>query len=85
MPSTSPGYSITIRVEVPAVATATAGLTSAVGSAGGALTALDVVESQTDRMVVDVTVHDLAGVGYALSSLGDHPTRITDQWSNASG
>ncbi len=55
MPSPSPGYSITIRVEVPAVATATAALTSAVGSAGGALTALDVVESQTARMVVDVT------------------------------
>jgi malate dehydrogenase (oxaloacetate-decarboxylating) len=51
----TPGYSITIRVEVPAVATATAALTSAVGSAGGALTALDVVESRTDRMVVDVT------------------------------
>jgi len=51
----SPGYSITVRVEVPAAATATAALTSAVGSAGGALTALDVVESRTDRMVVDVT------------------------------
>ena len=55
MPSTSPGYSITVRVEMPAGATATAALTGAVGSAGGALTALDVVESQTDRMVVDVT------------------------------
>jgi len=55
MPLPTPGYSITIRVEVPAVATATAALTSAVGSAGGALTALDVVESRTDRMVVDVT------------------------------
>ena len=55
MPSPSPGYSITVRVEVPAVATATAALTTAVGSAGGALTALDVVESQTTRMVVDVT------------------------------
>jgi malate dehydrogenase (oxaloacetate-decarboxylating) len=55
MLSTSPGYSITVRVEVPAGATATAALTTAVGSAGGALTALDVVESQTDRMVVDVT------------------------------
>jgi malate dehydrogenase (oxaloacetate-decarboxylating) len=51
----SPGYSITVRVELPAVATATTALTSAVGSAGGALTALDVVESHTTRMVVDVT------------------------------
>jgi malate dehydrogenase (oxaloacetate-decarboxylating) len=55
MPSTSPGYSITIRVEVPAGSSATAALTSAVGSAGGALTALDVVESHSDHMVVDVT------------------------------
>ena len=64
MSSTSPGYSITVRVEVPAGATATAALTSAVGSAGGALTALDVVESQTDRMVVDVTC-DTSGETHA--------------------
>jgi malate dehydrogenase (oxaloacetate-decarboxylating) len=55
MPAPSPGYSITVRVEVPAGASATSALTGAVGSAGGALTALDVVESRTDRMVVDVT------------------------------
>ena len=55
MPNTSPGYSITVRVEAPAVADATAALTTAVGSAGGALTALDVVESHADRIVVDVT------------------------------
>ena len=55
MASPSPGYSITVRVEVPPAGTATAALTSAVSSAGGALTALDVVESRTDRMVVDVT------------------------------
>src|ERR1035437_8959341 len=64
MLSTSPGYSITVRVEVPAGATATAALTTAVGSAGGALTALDVVESQTDRMVVDVTC-DTSGETHA--------------------
>ncbi|MDQ1482360.1 MAG: hypothetical protein QOF35_436 [Actinomycetota bacterium] len=64
MTSTSPGYSITVRVEVPAGSTATAALTSAVGSAGGALTALDVVESHTDRMVVDVTC-DTSGEAHA--------------------
>ena len=64
MPSPSPGYSITIRVEVPAGVTATAALTSAVGSAGGALTALDVVESKTARMVVDVTC-DTSGEAHA--------------------
>ena len=50
--------------EVPAGGTATAALTSAVGTAGGALTALDVVESQTDRMVVDVTC-DTSGETHA--------------------
>jgi malate dehydrogenase (oxaloacetate-decarboxylating) len=64
MHSTSPGYSITVRVEVPAGATATAALTSAVGQAGGSLTALDVVESQTARMVVDVTC-DTEGESHA--------------------
>lgn len=55
MSSPSPGYSITIRAELPSGVTATAALTSAVGSAGGALTALDVVESRTTHLVVDVT------------------------------
>src|SRR6476619_2754028 len=55
MPIPSPGYSITVRVEVPAAANATAALTLAVSSTGGALTALDVAESRTDRLVVDVT------------------------------
>ena len=64
MTTTSPGYSITVRVEVPAGTTATAALTSAVGSAGGSLTALDVVESQTARMVVDVTC-DTSGETHA--------------------
>jgi len=64
MTTTSPGYSITVRVEVPAGTTATAALTNAVGSAGGSLTALDVVESQTARMVVDVTC-DTSGETHA--------------------
>ncbi|MBC9823050.1 NAD-dependent malic enzyme [Terrabacter sp. MAHUQ-38] len=55
MATPSPGYSITVRAELPAVSTATAALTTAVASAGGALTALDVAESRTDRIVVDVT------------------------------
>ena len=69
MPNTSPGYSITVRVEAPAVAHATAALTTAVGSAGGALTALDVAESHADRIVVDVTC-DASDV--------DHADRITE-------
>ena len=64
MRAPSPGYSITVRVEVPASTTATTALSTAVGSAGGALTALDVVESHTDRLVVDVTC-DTSGEEHA--------------------
>ena len=64
MSSPSPGYSITLRVEVPAGVNATTALTSAVSSAGGALTALDVVESHPARMVVDVTC-DTSGETHA--------------------
>jgi malate dehydrogenase (oxaloacetate-decarboxylating) len=55
MPTPSPGYAITARVEAPATPNATSALTAAVSRAGGALTALDVVESRADRIVVDVT------------------------------
>jgi malate dehydrogenase (oxaloacetate-decarboxylating) len=55
MASTSPGYSITIRVAAPPVIGATAQLASAVIEAGGSLTALDVVESSRETIVVDVT------------------------------
>ncbi|GAA3100368.1 malate dehydrogenase (oxaloacetate-decarboxylating) [Kribbella aluminosa] len=55
MPTPSPGYSITARVEAPASPHITTALTTAIGEAGGALTALDVVESRADRIVVDVT------------------------------
>ncbi|TDE01626.1 NAD-dependent malic enzyme [Jiangella asiatica] len=55
MAAPSPGYAITVRVEAPSSSTATSGLAAAVSAAGGALTALDVVESHADRLVVDVT------------------------------
>ena len=76
MPNTSPGYSITVRVEAPAVAHATAALTTAVSSAGGALTALDVAESHADRIVVDVTC-DASDV--------DHADRITEALAQVPG
>ncbi len=73
----SPGYSITVRVELPAGATATAALTTAVASAGGALTALDVAESRTDRVVVDVTcdTRDEAHGKLHHGGHGEHPGR----------
>ena len=55
MATTSPGYSITVRVDVPSSAGATADLAAAVTSVGGSLTALDVVESHADRLVIDLT------------------------------
>jgi malate dehydrogenase (oxaloacetate-decarboxylating) len=55
MAKPSPGYSITIRTEVPSGFGATADLAAAVGSAGGSLTALDVVESRPKMIVVDVS------------------------------
>jgi malate dehydrogenase (oxaloacetate-decarboxylating) len=55
MPHTSPGYAVTVRVEVPSTSGATGGLVAAVSGAGGSLTALDVAESHADRLVVDVT------------------------------
>ncbi len=55
MANTSPGYAITVRVEAPSTSGATSGLVAAVSGAGGSLTALDVVESHADRVVVDVT------------------------------
>jgi len=47
--------SITVRLEVPADPTSVGRLTTAVGTAGGIVTALDVTESHPDRIVVDVT------------------------------
>ncbi|MHB1599478.1 MAG: malic enzyme-like NAD(P)-binding protein, partial [Acidimicrobiales bacterium] len=51
----SPGYTITIRVEASASPEGTGRLAVAVGQAGGVLTALDVAESHSDRLVVDLT------------------------------
>jgi malate dehydrogenase (oxaloacetate-decarboxylating) len=45
MGTTSPGYSISVRAEAPSTIGATAGLAAAVMTAGGSLTALDVLES----------------------------------------
>src|SRR5689334_17882151 len=55
MPTPSPGYSITLRVAVSATAGSTTDLASAVAETGAAVTALDIVESSHDAIVVDVT------------------------------
>jgi malate dehydrogenase (oxaloacetate-decarboxylating) len=74
MPSTSPGYSITVRVELPS-ANATSGLTAVIASAGGTLTAFDVVESHAGRLVADVTCDaiDVEHSEAITKAIGDLP------------
>ena len=55
MASTSPGYGITIRVDGAASAQPVSEITQAISAAGASITALDVVESVLDRVVIDVT------------------------------
>src|ERR671929_537091 len=55
MSTPNPGYSITVRVQAPAVAGMIGDLTTAIGKAGGVVTALDVAESHETFIVVDVT------------------------------
>ena len=64
MATPSPGYSITVRMEVPSSARATGDVVAAVTGAGGSVTALDVAESLADRLVVDVTC-DASDVDHA--------------------
>ncbi len=60
-------YSITVRLDLPAGGSAISGLTTAVETAGGAVTALDVTASGHDRFRVDVT---------CAASDTDHAQRI---------
>ncbi len=76
MTNTSPGYAITVRVEAPSASGATSGLVAAVSGAGGSLTALDVVESHADRVVVDVTCD---------ATDADHAEQITQALARVEG
>jgi malate dehydrogenase (oxaloacetate-decarboxylating) len=53
--STSPGYGITIRVEGSPELQPVALITATITGAGATITALDVVESLLERVVIDVT------------------------------
>ena len=55
MASTSPGYGITIRVEGAPELQPVALITSVVTGAGATITALDVVESLLEKVVIDIT------------------------------
>jgi malate dehydrogenase (oxaloacetate-decarboxylating) len=55
MASTSPGYGITIRVEGSPDANPVALATTVITAAGATITALDVVESLLEKVVIDIT------------------------------
>ncbi len=55
MATTSPGYGITIRVEGSSSAQPVALATTVIAGAGATITALDVVESLLERVVIDIT------------------------------
>ena len=55
MTAPSISYSITVRLELPAVGSGVGRLTAAVEGAGGMVTALDVTASVADRLRIDVT------------------------------
>ena len=55
MASTSPGYGITIRVEGPPSSQPVALATAVITGAGATITALDVVESLLEKVVIDIT------------------------------
>jgi malate dehydrogenase (oxaloacetate-decarboxylating) len=65
----SAGYSLTIRLAVRADASAIGRLTTAVGEAGGIVTAVDVVDSDADSVVVDLTT-DTADATHAEQVVG---------------
>ena len=76
MASTSPGYGITIRVEGSPDLQPVAQITSALASAGATITALDVVESLLDRVVIDVTCDTVNA---------DHADEITESLNKIAG
>ena len=55
MATTSPGYGITIRIEGPPSAQPVALATTIITAAGATITALDVVESLLEKVVIDIT------------------------------
>jgi malate dehydrogenase (oxaloacetate-decarboxylating) len=57
MASLSASYAITMRVQLANEPSAIGQITTAIGTAGGSVSALDIVESHSDVLVIDVTVN----------------------------
>ena len=77
----SAGYSVTLRIHVPPEDQRAIGrITTAMGEAGGVVTALDFVESHPQRLVLDITVNardddhasDITGVVTLLEGVTVH-------------
>ncbi len=66
---TSASYGITVRVHATPSASVVGELATAVGRAGGLVTAIDVSESRADRITVDVT---------CSAANGEHATELVD-------
>jgi malate dehydrogenase (oxaloacetate-decarboxylating) len=75
MASTSPGYGITIRVEGHPDTHPVAAITAVISEAGATITALDVVESLLERVVIDITCDaiDQEHADVITSSISRHP------------
>ena len=76
MASTSPGYGITIRVDGSPELQPVALITTTITNAGATITALDVVESLLEKVVVDVTCDTVDA---------DHAQQIHDALSSHNG
>jgi malate dehydrogenase (oxaloacetate-decarboxylating) len=76
MASTSPGYGITIRVEGSPDLQPVALITTTITNAGATITALDVVESLLEKVVIDVTCDTVDA---------DHAQQIHDALSQHDG
>jgi len=75
MASTSPGYGITIRVEGHPDSHPVAAITAVISDAGATITALDVVESLLERVVIDITCDaiDQEHADEITGSISSHP------------
>ena len=67
--ATTGSYSITVRINSGTDPAVVGQLATAVSDAGGITTALDIVESRHDRLVIDIT---------CSASNGDHATEVVD-------
>ncbi|MEO6827328.1 MAG: NAD-dependent malic enzyme [Microbacteriaceae bacterium] len=76
MGAPGPGNSITLRVEAPASVSVTSDLTTVVAAAGAAVTALDVVSSHRNTLIVDITCN---------TSDPEHAERVTDALESIEG